>query len=320
MVNMKELALACGVSVATVSRVVNSDPAVKPETKAKVLAAAEKLGFSPNYAARSLKLAKSGTVGIIIPSINNHFYLDILKYIESELRIRGYRLLVSFIYHGVTEERDALETMSSARLEALIVFPRSRENGEYLHRLAEQSHTKIIQLFTAPYSEYGSVVVDDTWGVREATNYLIGRGHKKILYVGGDLRVEGYKSALADAGLTPDTGLLSLDWLLDEHAVAELIERTEPSAILAVARQAEAVWKALRLLRLDIPNDISFVAYDDVNWVGMLDITAVAHPLAEIASALTAQLFYAVDNPDAPPQKQVIKPYLLERSSVATLT
>ena len=126
MINMKDLAKACGVSVATVSRVINADPAVKPATKEKVMAAAERLGFSPNLAARSLKLSKSRTVGIIIPSINNYFYIDILKYIEAELRKRGYRLLVSFIYHGVTEERDALEAMSSARLEALIIFPRTR--------------------------------------------------------------------------------------------------------------------------------------------------------------------------------------------------
>ena len=139
------------------------------------------------------------------------------------------------------------------------------------------------------------------------------------MYLGGDSRVDGYKSAFDDAGLVYDPSLVSLEWLLDERIIAEKITATSPSAILAVARQAEAAWRALRILKLNVPDDISFIAYDDVKWVGMFDITAVAHPLAEIASALAERLFYAIDNPGTPPEKLIIKPYLNERSSVAEI-
>jgi DNA-binding LacI/PurR family transcriptional regulator len=319
MINMKDLAKACGVSVATVSRVINADPAVKPETREKVLAAAKRLGFTPNLAARSLKLAKSRTVGIIIPSISNQFYYEILGYIEAELNKRGYHLLVSFIQHGVTTERDALEAMSSARLEALILSPRTCDNGEYLRMLSSQLNTKIVQIFTAPFEEYGSLVVDDFYGTYEATRYLIEHGHRRIMYIGGDNRAGGYKSALEAAGLSYDPSLVSLDWLLEEDIVAEMITSKGPTAIIAVARQAEVTWRALRKLKLSVPDDISFIAFDDVKWVGMFDITAIAHPLTEIASVLAKQLFYAIDNPDAPPEKTVIKPYLIERSSVSKI-
>lgn len=316
MTNIMDVARTCGVSIATVSRAFNKDSVIKAETRKKILETAEAMGYTPNMVARGLKRSKSQTVGIIIPSIDNYFYIDALKYIEIELQKRGYRLIVSFIFHGVTEERDALEAMSSARLEALIIFPRTRINAEYIKKLSMQS--KIIQLFTAPYDEYDSLVIDDVYGIEIATRYLLDRGHRKILYIGGDSRVQGYKNVFAERGLKFDPALISLEWLLDERKITEIIKSTEPTAVIAVARQAEAVWCALNHMKTAIPDDISFIANDDVNWVKMFGITSVSHPLEEIASRLTERLFFII-NHESEPQKITIRPFITERTSVKSI-
>lgn len=316
MTNIMDVARTCGVSIATVSRAFNKDSVIKTETRIKILETAESMGYTPNMVARGLKRSKSQTVGIIIPSIDNYFYIDALKYIEIELQKRGYRLIVSFIFHGVTEERDALEAMSSARLEALIIFPRSRINEEYIKKLSVQS--KIIQLFTAPYDEYDSLVIDDVYGIESAVRYLIDRGHRRILYIGGDSRVKGYENVFAERGIQYDPALISLEWLLDEQKISGIIKSTGPTAVIAVARQAEAVWCALNHMKAVIPEDISFIANDDVNWVKMFGITSVSHPLEEIAARLIERLFFIISN-ESEPQKITICPFITERSSVKSI-
>ncbi len=316
MTNIMDVARTCGVSIATVSRAFNKNSVIKADTRIKILETAEAMGYTPNMVARGLKRSKSQTVGIIIPSIDNYFYIDALKYIEIELQKRGYRLIVSFIYHGVTEEREALEAMSSARLEALIIFPRTRINEDYIKKLSMQS--KIIQLFTAPYDEYDSLVIDDVYGIESAVRYLIDRGHRRILYIGGDSRVKGYKNVFDERGIQYNPALISLEWLLDEQKISELIKSTEPTAVIAVARQAEAVWCALNHMKTAIPDDISFIANDDVNWVKMFGITSVSHPLEEIALRLIERLFFIISN-ESEPQKITIRPFITERTSVKSI-
>ncbi len=313
MTNITDVARMCGVSIATVSRAFSKDSVIKQETRIKILTAAESMGYTPNMVARGLKRSRSQTVGIIIPSIDNYFYIDALKYIEIELQKRGYRLIVSFIYHGVTEERDALEAMSSARLEALILFPRSRINEDYIKKLS--IHTKIIQLFTAPYDGYDSLVTDDIYGTEIAARYLTERGHRRILYIGGDARVKGYENALAEQNIAFDPALVSLEWLLDEKILSDMIRSAQPTAVISVARQAEAAWRALSRMKIPVPDSLSFIAYDDVNWVKMLNITAVSHPLEEIASTLIERLFYIIGC-ESEPQKITVRPFITERESV----
>jgi len=316
MTNIMDVARTCGVSIATVSRAFNKNSVIKADTRIKILETAEAMGYTPNMVARGLKRSKSQTVGIIIPSIDNYFYIDALKYIEIELQKRGYRLIVSFIFHGVTEEHEALEAMSSARLEALIIFPRTRINEDYIKKLSMQS--KIIQLFTAPYDEYDSLVIDDVYGIESAVRYLIDRGHRRILYIGGDSRVKGYKNVFDERGIQYNPALISLEWLLDEQKISELIKSTEPTAVIAVARQAEAVWCALNHMKTAIPDDISFIANDDVNWVKMFGITSVSHPLEEIALRLIERLFFIISN-ESEPQKITIRPFITERTSVKSI-
>lgn len=272
------------------------------------------MGYRPNLMARGLKNARTQTVGIIIPSIDNYFYLDILKYIELSLHSRGYRLLVSFIQYGGYDEKAALSTMRDSHVDALIFSPRNTDNRALVEDM--QKEMFVMQLFTAPYEEISSLVMDDVYGAELGTSHLLSLGCRKILYVGGDNRVEGYYNALKKAGIEPDDALVSLDWSITSDAVREKIVTLNPDAVMAVARQAETAWCAITSLRKEkgIAWDIPFIAYDDVNWVRMFDITAVAHPLAEIADFVTDSIDSSQNSDEKFFLRKTIKPFLIRRS------
>ena len=306
MITIKDVAKECGVSIATVSRAFTADAVIKADTRRFVIETAERLGYRPNILARGLKNSRTQMVGMIIPSIDNHFYLDVLKYIECELHNHGYRLTVSFIQYGVYDEKDALATIEDSHVDVLIFSPRNTDNRDTIMRM--NKNIQMLQLFTAPYNEIPGILMDDEYGTGIATEHLISRGYKRILYVGGDERIEGYYATLAKAGIAVDNSLVSLNWGITDDEAADLIKRTSPSAILGVARQAETAWRALTSLKKN--TTIPFVAYDDVNWVKILDITAVSHPLEEIAQ--TVVNYIMKNETDV---RKIIKPYLSERSS-----
>ncbi|MHC1694920.1 MAG: LacI family DNA-binding transcriptional regulator [Eubacteriales bacterium] len=318
MTNIKDVAKQCGVSIATVSRAFDKGSAINADTRERILKYCAEINFRPNIVARGLKRSKTQTVGIIIPSIDNYFYMGLLKYVEAELFRHGYRTLVSFIQHGVSEERDCLESMYDFHVEGLILSPRSRINEELLRDFS--SSAAIMQLFTAPYEEYDSVIMDDEDGVKQAVLHLLDKGHRRILYLGGDPRVSGYFAAYGEYGLECDSSLVVREKNISPDAAAVLIKQKAPSAVLAVARNAESAWLGIKQLGLSIPGDISFIAYDDINWMKMLGVTAVSHPLEDIAGAVCRRLIVLLEARERQAAERVVlKSVLTHRESVGDI-
>ena len=313
MITIKDIADKCGVSIATVSRAFSSNSIISPHTKEKILKTAEELGYRPNLMARGLKNSKTQTVGIIIPSIDNYFYLDVLKHLELNLHKFSYRLLINFIQHNGYNEADALCAMEDSQTDALIFSPRNTQNSEIVNRL--KNKTNLLQLFTAPYKDISSVVTNDVYGVKKATEYLISNGYSRILYVGGDERVKGYFNALSNAGIIADNDLVLLNWENSPEIIKEKIISKKADAVIGIARQAETVWHALSRLYKDNHLNIPFIAYDDVNWVKMLDISAVAHPLDKIAEYIVEYIISRNKNNSEKLYKKIVKPFLIKRSS-----
>jgi len=312
MYTIKEVAKACGVSKSTVSRAYDKNSVIKEKTREYILNTANEMGYVPNIVARGLKTSKSHMVGIIIPSVENTFYLDLLKYIEMELHRHNYRLMVIFLQQGITEERGALETMVYSKVDAIIILTDTRINSDYIEKIS--GRIKIIQLFAAPYDEYGSVVMNDVFGVEIAVEHLFSMGHTRILYTGGDNRVKGLYNAYNKYGMTVDRSMISLNWAADIDMITDMIKNTNPTAVLAIANQSTTAWKALKKMSLNIPEDISFIAYDDVNWVQMCDVTAIAHPLINIAKTLIESLIELLKSDSI--NKIILDPYIIERNTV----
>lgn len=316
-VTLKDVAKTCGVSVSTASRAFDKTSRISQPIRQKILTCAEELGYTPNLIARGLKSRRTMTVALIVPSIENRFYIDVLKYMEVALYQHGYRLMVNFVQAGIITERDCLETAFSAQADAIVILPQDTTNQQFIDKLEE--HIEIIQLFNAPYSQIDSVTMDDEGGTEAGTDYLITRGHRRILFAGGEDRINGFWRAV-DRAKIPREELLVLPRSLTVEQMCRELCAYRPTAIFSVANSNEIVWQAIHELKLSIPDDISMIAYDNTNWIRMVGITAVAHDLAKISDSVVTQLMRRLNGSDSGgPKHLILDPYIVERKSVRTI-
>lgn len=316
-VTLKDVARECGVSTSTVSRAFDKSSRISQPVRQKILTCAGEMGYTPNLIARSLKSNRTNTIALIVPSIENRFYIDVLKHLEITLHRYGYRLLVSFVQPGVTTERECLEMVASAKVDAVIMIPIDADNISYIESLS--GHTKFIQLFTCLFDQIDSIVMDDVGGAELGANYLIRNGHHRILYAGGEDRQNGFWQALDHAGIPREQAMI-LPWNSTIEDVCHAIRTFSPTAIFSVANANEIVWQAVRKMGLSIPEDISVIVYDNTKWVSLVDLTAVAHDLDQIATTLVAQLLNRLNQDDSTPAVHLtLDPFIVERKSVQNL-
>lgn len=312
-VTLKDIAKQCGVSVSTVSRAFDKSSRISLPVRQRILSCASEMGYAPNLIARSLKSSRTMTVALIIPSIDNRFYIDVLKHLEIQLHRYGYRLLVSFIQPGITTERECLEMMLSAKVDGIIMIPEHTTEESYIMNLRNQVH--IIQLFSDPYPQIDSVVMDDNSGANAGTAHLLQHGHRRILFIGGENRRVGFWQAIDGAHL-PHDQIATLPDLASVEQITSSIRTFQPTAIFSVGSSNETMWTALKQMHLSIPDDISVIVYDNTQWVSLVGLTAVAHDLQQLASAVVAQLLKRLGDDSSPAVHITLDPYVVERSSV----
>jgi len=320
MSTLKTIAECLGVSYSTVSRSFDPKSRVGPETRKRVLDYAAEINFQPNLIARSLKKNETKTVGIIIPSLENIFYIDVLQHIEIALKSYGYRLLVSFVQHGFTTELECLELMKASQVDALIFMPTSRDSKDYILRLSKECY--VIQLFTLFYDEVDSLIMNDVGGAFLGADFLFKQRHRRVLYIGGPDRVEGFIRAAKKNAIPADEVCIKDDWNITHKETMRTIQDFKPTAIFAIAYMAETAWRAIRSSKMDIPDDISLIVYDDTKWINVLDITAVAHDLKLLSEILVEHIMLKLRSPDnilPQPQKIVLEPFIIKRNSVKKL-
>lgn len=317
-VTLKDIAKACDVSVSTVSRAFDKSSRISQPVRQRILSCASEMGYTPNLIARSLKSNRTMNIALIIPTIENRFYIDVLKHLEIHLHQYGYRLIVSFIQPGITTERECLEMMAAAQVDGIIMIPEHTTDEAYIMNLAEK--VKIIQLFSNPYSQIDSIIMDDDGGAEAGTEYLLRHNHRRILFVGGENRRNGFWRAINAAGI-PHAEVQTLRNLASVDEIRATVQDFRPTAIFSIGDSNETVWTALQQLELSIPNDISLMVYDNTKWISLIGLTAVAHNLEEIASASVQQLLRRLnEDEDSPAIHTVLNPFIVERKSVRTLT
>lgn len=316
MTTIHDLARACGVSIATVSRAFSPNARISKETKRMILDRAKELHYIPNTLAKSLQSKQTYTIGLIIPEITNSFYSSVIQQMDYKYRENCYRFIIGFYQQGASTEADIIADMASYRTDALIFSPRNRSSEETLK--VHFSGKNVLQLFTSYYPEYDSLTMDDIMGTAEATEYLIAAGHKRILYYGHYDRTDGYLSAMKKHHL--DT--TDLCYVAEKQSVEkamECIQRTNPTAILSIAKYSEDIISALRKLSRSFPDDISLMVYDDIEWTKMLDISAVAHPLEEIAATSLEMILHRLKEKDSAPIHRTMRAHLVHRNSVKSI-
>lgn len=318
MATSKDVAKLAGVSHTTVSRAFRGDGNLKPQTYEKVMAAAAQLHYTPNSLASGLKQRRSKSIGWILSDIANPFFTNMIEPLQSCLYEKGYRLIIAFDGGDALRQQRAVESMLASQVEALLLTPVPMpETPSYV----QNRIVPLMQLFTKPYAYVAAFTFDDNHGAYEGMCHLLEQGHRNIGILGGLDRAKGIEQACAEWGVTPR--FWSMDDLSDnmgiKRQITERIEIEQPTAIFAVGNLfSRPAYEAIQELTLRIPEDISFLAFDDLQWTQMLHITVITHPIQDLTQCLADRLIQMLEN-GRPLEDAVFQPFLLKRDSVKTL-
>jgi LacI family transcriptional regulator len=269
-----DVARLAGVSVGTVSRVINKNPTVAPEARRKVEAAIAQLGWYPNAVARSMRTATTRMIGCIFSDIRNPLYASIIKGAEEALSAQGYVLMVASSGENPYREAALIDLFAGRRADGLLLSLADESSQPVIDAIAAANIPTVLVERDLPL-EVASVGTDHRAGMKRATEYLISLGHRRIaLITGGQKnragreRLRGYLDAMQDAELAVDQNLLRLDSLSSHYAFNEtqhLLGLAEPpTAIISGGNQMLAgVLRAARLKCVDIPGQLSVINSGD---------------------------------------------------------
>lgn len=331
MATIKEVSHLARVSMATVSRVLNGTVPVADATRARVLAAVAALDYTPNAFARGLVTNRSGGIGVVINEISSPFYSGIVRGIEEVVEPRGLHLLVSSGHAQAPLEQGAVESLKQRRSDALILQLEAVPDAD-LVRWAAQDTPIIVVGRSVPELEERCVYLDNVAGGYLATQHLIKHGHRCIAHLAGWLaikdardRLEGYRCALADAGIPFDARLVVTGDFVEEggqRGAQELLARGHPFTALVAGndQMAAGALHTFRAHGLCVPHDVSLIGYDDVLFARYLypALTTIRQPLADMGRAAARLALAALGADDPKEVKTKFEPMLVTRESVAS--
>lgn len=327
MATSKDVAALAGVSPTTVSRVFRGDTNVKAETVEIVLKAAEKLNYVPNYFASVLKQQQSKIIVLIISDINNPFFMIVANKIGEYIKAQGYNFLISYDNEDVDVLIENLKLFISFQVSCIIFCPVDSQAASPIIKRIIRGHKEshFIQLYSDKYNRIDSITYDDEYGMYIGMKYLLENNHRRILVVSDSdrNRFKGCKKAYKEFGIDdPKIPLNSFSGNNLAENLNRIIAKTKPTAIFGVGNtQGSAIYEVLKNKSLKIYDDISFLMYDDLDWVKILDISTIAHPITAVAisAAELAMRFKYGEISDKEAVSIRHKPFLIKRKSVKRL-
>ncbi|MEG3626102.1 LacI family DNA-binding transcriptional regulator [Streptomyces poriticola] len=320
MATMADVARSAGVSVATVSHVLNGTRPVLPHTRQAVLDAVEELGYTPNTLARSLVTARTRSVGLAVSAISNPYFTEILQGVETAALEHGYGLLVADPHDDPAHERTAVQLLHERRVDGMIVAP-SADPGDlvgYLqrHRVPAVFLDRVVDAEGddrgAP--RFDQVCADSAEPTRLLVTHLARLGHRRIGLVAGRTglsttreRITGYRHGLAAAGLPYDERLVvhgDSEASGGTRATEVLLSLAVPPTALVTGNNTMTIGalRALRDRRLSVPGDLAVCCFDDFAWADLFEprLTAIAQPSREIGAEALRVLLERLATPDRP--------------------
>ena len=320
------------VSTATVSRVLAGLGHARPETEARVLAAARDLEYRPSGVARSLKRRSTETLGLIVTDIENPYFPELVRAVEDAARAEGYAILLCNADDDPERESGYLELLVERRVDGLLIAA-SGLGSRHLEWLASAPLPVVLINTSAAGIDLPSIHSDNRAGSRLAARYLLDLGHRRFGYLmppprnlDGPLRLAGVRDALADAGLDPDSITIASGAPLvggGEASMLELLDRAPGmTAVLAYNDlMAIGALRAARRRGRRVPDEISVVGFDDVALAAYVDppLTTLSQSTAEmgywavarLAERLRARDASAPDDPDERDGAQAPAPALM---------
>jgi DNA-binding LacI/PurR family transcriptional regulator len=334
-VTINDVARVAGVSKSTVSRVLNKSGGVSPETERKVLKAMAALNYRPSFLARGLATQKSYSIAIVVPDIRNPFFAHVCWKAEQIMRDYGYSAIICNTGNQISEEEVYLRRMKDRSVDGIFI---ASAIGDATNIINFRAQEKIpVLLFDVAVVGYGipSVSVDDFYGGRRMTEYLIGLGHRRIAFATSDVtyaerqRLSGYKAALWEAGIPVDEQLIIMndeaEWSRGEcqQLVELMTSQTRPTAIFC-SNDLKAIrtYGILQRCGLRIPYDVSVVGYDNLDVVEMMSppLTTMSQPVDEMVEVGVSMLIAELQGQERQEWQREFKPTLVERESCRPLS
>jgi LacI family transcriptional regulator len=299
--SIRDVAAEAGVSVGTVSNVLNRPGAVAPATRARVEEAIAALGFVRNEPARALRAGHSRTFGLVVLNVSNPFFTDIARGVEEAVAAEGLVVILCDSAERADRERRYLDLLEEQRVQGILITP-VEGVGKQLVRLRRRGTPVVLVDRWASTRSFCSVSVDDVYGGELAAAHLLEQGHTRIAFVGGPFkfnqvadRFEGARRTLAGAGL-PDSALIRLETPATDFSsgraagaqIAELPGRGRPTAVFcANDLLALGVLQEMTRRQLRVPDDIAIVGYDDIDFAAAaaVPLSSVRQPRHELGRA-----------------------------------
>lgn len=327
MATIKDVAKLAGVSVATVSRVLNNEENVKLETKQKVKAAIRTLHYSPNLLGRNLRRLQTMSVLVLLPTLSNPFYAGVIKGLKSRAEEMGYQIMI-----GVTDleeeiEKRSIKMLTNRLVDGVILFS-PRLNATLLNKVAKQY--PIVQCSEyVEASQTSKVTIDNEKAAYEATQYLIQLGHKKIALLSNDegfisakLREEGYRKALEQQNISIEENWIrytDYSYIGGQKACKKLLGlENPPTAIFAIADSiAVGVVRQLIDCGIKVGEHIDVIGFDDTSLAKIYTptITTISQPRFEMGRAAMQLLISKIENINNPDECLILPHQLKIRES-----
>ncbi|AYE34406.1 LacI family DNA-binding transcriptional regulator [Clostridium septicum] len=327
--SIKDVAREAGVSIATVSRVLNDIDVVNEDTKKKVLDAIKKLGYRPNIVARSLKTQRTKTIGILVPDISSGFYPEIVRGAEDVANIYDYNVILCNSDFDSEKEKEYLRVLKEKMVDG-VIYMSSSLHDEILDIINELDLKTVLVETKDKDGTLPSVTIDNIKATYESTNYLFNKGLKNIAFVGarkdsmnawGD-RYIGYENALNDKGLKIDEELVFTETLkvttgYDAIESFESLNKEYDAVVCASDEIAMGVINGLRDHGKKVPEDVSVIGFNDnaVASVFYPKITTINQPSYDMGSVAMRMLIKLLAKKEVEEAQYVLDYNLVERES-----
>jgi len=331
MTSIREVAERAGVSLGTVSNVLNRPEIVAEETRRRVQLVIEEIGFVPNGSARQLRAGRSQHIGLVVLDVANPFFTEVARGVEDAAHAAGYVVILCNADDSAEKESHYLRVLEEQRTQGVLITP-VQSDASYLQRLRQRGIAVVLLDRPSRIKDLCSVTVDDIRGGELATAHLLEQGHERIGFVHGPLSIRqcaerrrGVLRAVRAAGLDPDQVIVDITTSTQraregEESVEKLLRaRIKPTAVFcANDLLALGLMRGLMKQGISIPGDFALVGYDDVEFASMLStpLTTIRQPKYELGRTAAELLLDEASNPTSHQHKHIVfQPELIVRES-----
>jgi LacI family transcriptional regulator len=330
---MDDVARAAGVSKATVSRVLSgNESGCTPATAENVRQTAARLGYVVNAVASSLRSRQSFTIGLVLADVSNPFFGGIASGVETRLSRTGYSVILGNTGNSFAREKDLVRVLVEKQIDGLIVATSASSAEPFHEALSRGVHLVLVDSEIAGM-DADCITIDNHAASALAVQHLLDHGHRRIAIVTGPLeaafdrqRLEGYRAALAAAGISFDEQLVlraNLESSGGETAAAALLAMpNRPTAVFATNNMMTlGMLVGLTRTGISIPADISLIGFDDQDWYSVCHppLTGITNPAYEMGYAAAARMLTQLGQKLVASERVMLESHLIERASVATL-